>query len=106
MNDDFSNDLLNVVKFHGHICGGLLIGVFMSRVIQRLFREKRSVDEELVAISEGDFCMVDGLQYLLGTTLGKGNLILKPYGKAAASFYNRKDGSGYRLSVKRDHLSP
>ena len=40
---------------------------------------------------------MDAIQYLLSCTVGKGNLLIKPYGKSAYTFYNRKTGEGVRL---------
>ncbi|MHA1796856.1 MAG: FmdE family protein [Candidatus Helarchaeota archaeon] len=86
------------VKFHGHSCPGILSGLLMSIYVLENFNINRSIDEELVTISEGTSCMVDGFQAILGTTLGKGNLFIKDYGKNAASFLNRNTGEGIRIS--------
>lgn len=60
----------------------------------------RAHDEELVCVSENESCGVDGIQYLLGCTVGKGNLIIKPMGKMAYSFYDRKSGKSVRVLMK------
>ena len=86
------------VKFHGHSCPGMLSGLLMSIYVLENFNVDRSIDEELVAISEGTSCMVDGIQAVLGTTLGKGNLFIKDHGKNAAVFLNRAKGEGIRLT--------
>jgi len=86
------------VKFHGHSCPGMLSGLMMSVYVLEKFNVNRSIDEELVAISEGTSCMVDGIQAVLGTTLGKGNLFIKDYGKNSAVFLNRGKGEGIRLT--------
>ncbi len=41
-------------------------------------------------------CGVDALQFLLGTTMGKGNLIHRDHGKMAFSFFRRETGKGFR----------
>jgi formylmethanofuran dehydrogenase subunit E len=43
----------------------------------------RSQDEELVAVVETDRCGVDAIQFLIGRTFGKDNLIHMEYGKNA-----------------------
>ena len=86
------------VKFHGHSCPGVLSGLLMSVYVLENFNVDRAIDEELVAISEGTSCMVDGIQSVLGTTLGKGNLFIKDHGKNAAVFLNRSKGEGIRLT--------
>jgi len=45
---------------------------------------------------------VDAIQYLVGCTLGKGNLIHKDYGKNAFTFYRRQDGKSARLVARPD----
>jgi formylmethanofuran dehydrogenase subunit E len=60
----------------------------------------RAPDEEIVTVAETDMCGVDAVQYLVGCTFGKGNLIHKDYGKNAFTFYRRKDGKAARLVVR------
>ncbi len=87
-------------EFHGHWCPGLAIGI---RVAQWALQEMRkSPDEEIVAVVETDMCGVDAIQYLVGCTFGKGNLIHKDYGKNAFSFYRRRDGKAARLVARPD----
>jgi formylmethanofuran dehydrogenase subunit E len=60
----------------------------------------RSVDEEVVAICENDSCAVDAFQVMLGTVAGKGNLIIKNFGKNAYTVLNRSKRQAYRFSRK------
>jgi formylmethanofuran dehydrogenase subunit E len=62
----------------------------------------RPEDEELVAICETDACGVDAIQVVAGTTAGKGNLVIKDYGKHAFTFFNRKDGKAVRITFNRN----
>jgi len=62
----------------------------------------RPEDEDLVAICETDACGVDAVQVIAGTTAGKGNLIIRDYGKHAFTFYNRKDGKAVRVTFHRN----
>lgn len=41
---------------------------------------------------------MDGFQKLLGTTTGKGNLVIRDYGKNAYTIFSRKTGKAYRFS--------
>lgn len=86
------------VKFHGHSCPGLAIGVLASQYILENGSDF-SIDEELVAVVENDNCSVDALQALLGTTFGKGNFVHLDYGKNNYTFYNRTSGKAVRLSI-------
>ena len=100
MNQELPEDLKRCVAFHGHLCPGLIYGYRVAKeAVQRLGVD-RSQDEEVVAISENDTCAVDALQVLLGTTAGKGNLIIKNYGKNAFTVLNRSDKRAFRFSRK------
>jgi formylmethanofuran dehydrogenase subunit E len=101
--NDLSNMMEKAVKFHGHSCPGLAIGVVASKIA--LESAKQSKDEELVAIVENDACGVDGIQALTSCTYGKGNLIHRDYGKSVYTFYNRKNGKAIRLSLKPEIFS-
>lgn len=88
--------------FHGHVCGGLAIGYLAATAGLDWLREKRALDEELVAIVETDACCVDAIQVLTGCTFGKGNLLYRDYGKMGFTFFNRRTGQGVRLAMKAD----
>ncbi len=106
INDDGSSDtrrrlpeeLKRCIAFHGHICPGLVYGYMVAKQAKELLGLRRSKDEEVVVISENDTCAVDALQVLLGTTTGKGNLILQDYGKNAFTVLNRSDNRAFRFS--------
>jgi formylmethanofuran dehydrogenase subunit E len=88
------------VAFHGHECPGLAIGVRASQLVLAKFAANRAEDEELVCVTENDACGVDGIQVMLGCTMGKGNLIFRPTGKKVYNFFERKSGRKLRLSLK------
>jgi len=90
-------------KFHGHECPGLAIGFKACQALEEHFPTGASVDEELVCVTENDTCAVDAVQSLLSCTFGKGNLIYKPLGKMAFSFYFRKSGESLRLYFKGEN---
>ena len=94
------DDLKRCVEFHGHICPGLVYGYRVAKEAIKLMKLRRSVDEEVVAICENDSCAIDALQVLLGTVAGKGNLIIKDYGKNAFTVLSRSKRQTYRFSRK------
>ena len=51
-------------------------------------------------------CGVDAIQFLIGCTFGKGNLIHMDYGKNAFTFYRRADGKGVRVVTRSGALDP
>jgi formylmethanofuran dehydrogenase subunit E len=88
------------IAFHGHECGGLMIGFKASLYAIELLGIEFSADEQLVCISENDACGVDAIQVILGCSVGKGNLLIHLKGKQAYSFYNRLTGKSVRLILK------
>ena len=86
------------IRFHGHSCPGLAIGMRVAELALNEFGH--AADEEVVAVVETDMCAVDAVQFLMGCTFGKGNLVHLDYGKNAFSFYRRSDGKGLRIVVK------
>ena len=88
------------VAFHGHACGGLTIGYKASLYATQLLNLEFSSDEQVVCIAENDACGIDGIQVMLGCSIGKGNLLFHMRGKSVYSFYNRKTGNSVRLVLK------
>lgn len=89
------------MAFHGHMCPGLAIGYRAAMAgLERLGIE-RARDEELVAIVENDSCSVDAVQYLAGTTFGKGNLFFRDWGKQVFTFGRRDAARAVRVSLRR-----
>lgn len=93
------------VTFHGHRCPGLAIGFRMTLAAMAALGVSRAGDEELVAISENSACGIDALQLLSGCTCGKGNLILRDFGKPVYTLYSRTTGRGVRV-LFRDAAIP
>jgi formylmethanofuran dehydrogenase subunit E len=93
-------DFKKAAEFHGHICPGLAMGYRVARYVKAHY--PRSEDEELVCIAENKSCSVDAVQFLLGCTAGKGNLIVIDNGKQAFTFYSRDQGKALRIYFKGD----
>jgi formylmethanofuran dehydrogenase subunit E len=103
-NNDFSKDFQKCIGFHGHLCPGLVYGYLVAVESVRLLEITRAEDEEIVVISENDSCAVDALQVVLGTTTGKGNLIIENYGKNAFTVFERRGKGSYRFSKKQQYV--
>lgn len=93
-------ELKPVVAFHGHVCPGLLIGYRAAKLAMKQLDIHRDKDEELVAVVENDACGVDAIQWMLGCTIGKGNLIFNNQGKHAFTIFRRDTGKAVRLVYK------
>ncbi len=91
----------NAIRFHGHQCPGLAVGIRVSEVVLRELG-KPARDEEMVAIVENDSCGVDAIQLLTGCTFGKGNLVFNDFGKSVYTFINRETNKALRISIKKD----
>jgi formylmethanofuran dehydrogenase subunit E len=87
------------VEFHGHECPGLAIGYRVSEIAADFFGKMPSAksDEMVVCITENDACGVDAVQVMTGCTVGKGNLIFRPTGKMAFSFFDRGKNKSIRV---------
>lgn len=99
MKDELHGDWKRVVAFHGHACPGLAIGYRVTIIAMEALKAIRAEDEEVIAILEHDACGVDAVQAVIGCTAGKGNLILRDYGKQVYSFICRNSGRAVRISV-------
>lgn len=95
---ELPDELKACIEFHGHLCPGLVYGYLVAKAAINLLELRRSRDEEIVAVCENDSCAVDALQSMLGTSTGKGNLILKDYGKNTYTILNRTSQKAYRFS--------
>jgi formylmethanofuran dehydrogenase subunit E len=97
---DIPEDLARCMAFHGHICPGLVYGYLVAKEAMKLMNLERATDEEIVAICDNDSCAVDALQVLLGTSTGKGNLIIGDFGKNAYTVLSRSGRKSYRFVRK------
>ncbi len=88
------------VEFHGHVCMGLAMGFRMAEAAMGALGSMRDVDEQMIGIAENDSCAVDAIQVITGCTVGKGNLILRDYGKQAYTFALREKKKAVRITVK------
>ncbi|MDQ4131922.1 MAG: FmdE family protein [Actinomycetota bacterium] len=93
------------VEFHGHMCPGLAMGIRAAEVALREIGPPAE-DEEVVAVVETDMCGVDAIQFLLGCTFGKGNLVHRDYGKNAYTVFRRSDGKAVRISERPGSRRP
>lgn len=93
----------DIIRFHGHMCPGLAMGVRAAEIALREIGPHSS-DEEVVAVVETDMCAVDAIQYMTGCTFGKGNLIHLDHGKNAYTFLRRSDGRAIRVAPRRGTL--
>lgn len=102
---DKQNELERLLKaaaaFHGHLCGGQIIGVRMGMAG---LRELKIIDphgeerKDFIAFVETDRCATDAILTVTGLTPGKRSLKILDYGKMAATFVHLKSGRAVRIS--------
>lgn len=87
--------------FHGHYCPGLAIGVRAAyeaeKAIGTVMQDRHN---RIQCVAESAACWLDGIQFVLGATLGNGALKLFDSGKSAFAFYNPETGASLRLCLK------
>lgn len=98
--------LEQAIAFHGHFCPGLMIGYRAALAALSALHVSRAADEELVTIAETDACGLDAIQVLTGCTAGKGNLILRDWGKQVFTIGRRSDGRMVRIALKYGATTP
>jgi Formylmethanofuran dehydrogenase subunit E len=97
----WQEDLEQAVNYHGHLCGGQILGLRMAKLGLKLLGLKQGDDlRDLVLFLESDRCIADAAYVVTGLTLGKRRLKVMPYGKTAMSFLDLKTGQAFRISVK------
>jgi len=103
--NDTKRILLQALEFHGHRCWASVAGVRVGLAALRELGVKRSGGGQLHAIVEigedhGGMCFADGVQYVTGCTLGKGNMSKQPLGKLAVTVIEKKTNRALRISYK------
>ncbi|HQP32167.1 MAG TPA: FmdE family protein [Deltaproteobacteria bacterium] len=92
---------LNLVKsFHGYLAPGLIVGGFMVDLGMQNLPEGILFD----AISETGSCLPDAIQLLTPCTIGNGWLKILPFGRYAASLYDKYTGAGVRVYLDAGKL--
>ena len=97
--------LTDALKFHGHRCWASVAGVRVGLAALRTLGVPRSGGTQLYAIIEtgeehGGMCFGDGVQYITGCTLGKGNIRKNPLGKLAVTLIDKDSNRAVRVSYK------
>lgn len=93
-------DMDAVIAFHGHFCPGITTGYRAALIALKQLQVGRASDEELVAICETDACSLDAIQVITGCTMGKGNLILRDWGKQVFTIGRRGDTKMLRIALR------
>ncbi len=96
-------------KFHGHKCPAMPMGLRVGAAALNKLGIDRAGDGQVVAIVDlgNDHCATcyaDGLQVILGTTFGKGNIKKTHKGKWAVTVVDRLTGKAVRVTPKAEAM--
>lgn len=91
-------DRKKLVEFHGDACSLALLGARMGMTAIKYFDSKEH-RRELIIIPENYACIVDGISFATGCTVGTGSIIPKDYGKHGVVFYHRKTDRAIRIRL-------
>ena len=95
------NNLLwkEVVKFHGHECPGLAIGIRACEAIISKMNIKPKEDK-IICITENNTCPVDGIKYVFGCDYDKKNLFYKESDELAFNIFNASNNDSLMIIYK------
>ena len=96
-------------KFHGHKCPAMPMGLRVGAAAMNALGVDRAKDGQLIAFVDlGEehcaTCYGDGLQVIMGTTFGKGNIKKTFKGKWAVTLVDRATGRAVRVTPKAEAM--
>jgi len=105
MTDDIRQDLEVLRRFHNHLGPFAVVGWRMGSIANQYLGE-RGFDKQALVFTGTKTplsCIIDGIQFASGCTLGKGNISVEDKGEAAALFTSKKEPSkSIRITAKQD----
>lgn len=100
---ELAGHLSEAEAFHGHLCGGIVLGVRMALLglARTGIRDPKGRDRKrLLVFVEIDRCATDAITSVTGCRPGKRTMKIKDYGKMAATFLDLETGKAVRVSAK------
>ncbi|MBR6801527.1 MAG: formylmethanofuran dehydrogenase subunit E family protein [Eubacteriaceae bacterium] len=87
-------------EFHGHMCGGLTIGLRTGLLAQKLFSEISFRNAEIIVTSKTSACPKDGLMVVLGVRPDNRTLEINPDLDCDYKFYDIIDEKTVKVFMK------
>lgn len=87
------------VKYHGHECPGLAIGIKACEAIMNEMNIEPK-ENEIVCISENNTCPIDGIKFVFGCDYNKQNLLYKESEDLAFNIFNIANNDSLRIIYK------
>jgi formylmethanofuran dehydrogenase subunit E len=96
-------------KFHGHKCPAMPLGLRVGAAAMNKLGVERAADGQILAFVDlGEAhcatCYADGLQVIMGTTFGKGNIKKTQKGKWAVTVIDKKTKKAVRVTPKAEAM--
>ena len=101
----FAEVLETGLRFHGHKCPAMPIGLRAALAAMKVLGVERARDKELRVLAEtgkghAAGCFVDGIMTATGCTYGKSNIEKLYYNKMAFTLIDARSGRAVRVSLK------
>ena len=92
-------DLVALQRFHGHLGVYVTLGLRMGAIGKRRFGHYKGLIAKVTTRPEPPMrCVLDGIQFSSGCTMGKGNIVLEPGSEPEVSF--EKEGHRIRVTLR------
>ncbi|MFQ6003717.1 MAG: FmdE family protein [Candidatus Zixiibacteriota bacterium] len=92
--------MLKEIGYFRRILGpGVAYGAKMTLAAKEHLKIKDLKKANLFVVVETDHCLPDAIQFLCGCTIGNRRLIVKDYGKMAATFIDRDARRAIRITI-------
>jgi len=93
------------MKFHGHKCPAMPMGLRAGVAAMKALNVERAQDKELFVVSEtgkghAAGCFLDGIMTATGCTYGKSNIEKHYFNKMAFTLIDQQSGRAVRVSLK------
>ncbi len=96
---DLPEELRALERFHGHLGVYVTIGLRMGAIGRRAFGHYKGLSAVVRSAPEPPMlCVVDGVQFSSGCTMGKGNLSVEPAQDPEVTF--TKEGRSLRVALR------
>ena len=96
---ELPEDLVALRRFHGHLGVYVTLGLRMGAIGKRRFGHYKGLTATVRSQPELPMrCVLDGIQFSSGCTMGKGNISLEPAAEPEVTF--EKEGKRLRVALK------
>ena len=96
---DLPEELADLQRFHGHLGVYVTLGLRMGEIGKRRFGHYKGLHARVESEPEPPMrCVLDGIQFSSGCTMGKGNIGLESATDPAVTF--EKEGRRLRVALK------